>query len=116
LQKDVISLSTLLSFFLDDKLSYLKFDKSVKVLGWQKVARKIEPRSLQGVFVYKIVSRYFDVISYHIKKFLHEETNIATEVRKPVKISCVNKEFFKRSEANHPKEFCFEMIFQVETN
>ena len=102
MQKDVISLSILLSFFLDDKLSYLKFDKSVKVLGWQKVARKIEPRSLQGVFVYKIVSRYFDVISYHIKKFLHEETNIATEVRKPVKITlllnCVNKDFLKRSE------------------
>jgi hypothetical protein len=39
LQKDLISLSTLLAFFLDDKLSYLKFDKSnhtTKVINLRK--------------------------------------------------------------------------------
>ena len=54
LQKDVISLSTLLSFLLDDKLSYLKFDKSYYNLckgpglakGCNKNWAQISPRSL----------------------------------------------------------------------
>ena len=49
-----------------------------------------------------------------------KETNIATEVRKPVKItlplSCVNKEFLEEIWGSHSKESCFEMIFQFETD